>query len=154
MITQQHENEIPQRAQAPSPVKQHRGRVALFSILGVALPLIAGSMFWWPWGVPDFMDSQGVFITVVLAGVVSVTVGAFLLCFAFSAMWVAVFAGVAWIVGEFLGLLVRTLVEGGSSQLLTWEPFWSVQGSLILVALVPLLFCMAFGAAVASRWMD
>jgi hypothetical protein len=154
MITQEHENEIQQRAQAPYPVKQHRWRVALFSNLGVALPLVAGSMFWWPWGVPDFMDSQGVFITVVLAGVVSVTVGAFLLCFAFRAMWVAVFAGVAWIVGEFLCLLVRTLVVSGWPALQTWDPFWSVQVGIVGLALVPLLFCMAFGAAVASRWMD
>jgi len=41
MITQQHENEIQQKAQAPSPVKELRWLVVLMSILGVALPLVS-----------------------------------------------------------------------------------------------------------------
>jgi predicted anti-sigma-YlaC factor YlaD len=144
MITQQHENEIQQKAQAPSPVKEQRWRVALFSILGVALPLVAGSMVKWPWGgVPE----ESAFFTVILAIFVSVAVGAFLLCFAFRAWWVSVFAGVAWIVGEFLASVVRPLVEGGWPALQGQWNFWGEQEIYISLALAPLLLGMALGAA-------
>ncbi len=144
MITQQHENELQQRAQAPSPVKEHRWRVALFSILGVALPLVAGSMVKWPWGgVPE----ETAFFTVILAIIVSVAVGAFLLCFAFRAWWAAVFAGVAWFVGEFLACVVSPLVEGGWPALQGQWNFWEFQSMVISLALMPLLIGMALGAA-------
>jgi hypothetical protein len=146
MITQQHENEIQQKAQAPSPVKQHRWRVALFSILGVALPLVAGSMVSWPWGVGDIFDAEWVLNTVVLATIVSAFVGAFLLCFAFRVPWVAVFAAAAWIVGEFLAAVVRPLVEGGWPALQAQVHFWDVQGVIIPMALFPLLICAGIGA--------
>ena len=123
MITQQPAQKIQQQAQAPTAVKEPLWRVIVFSILGIALPLVAGSMVWWPWGVPDFFDSQWVLNLVILAALVSVAVGAFLLCYAFLAWWVAVFATVARIVGEFLSLVVRTMVEGSSIQLQAWDPF-------------------------------
>ncbi len=154
MITQQPEQEIQQKAQAPSPVKQHRWVVVLLSIIGVALPLVAGSMLYWPW-LSDFMDLQGVLTTEFLAAGVSMTVGAFLLCFAFRSWRVAVFAAVAWVVGEFLSSLVRTLVEGSSSLLLSWEFFWNGEIGLIVIAMVPLLLCVALGAAGAlalGKW--
>ncbi len=147
MITQQHEIEIQQRAQAPSPGQDYRWGVALFSIPGVALPLVAGTMVSWPWGVPDIFDAEWVFVTVGLAMILSVFFGACLLCFAFRAWWAAVFAGVAWIVGEFLAAVVRPLVEGGWPALQAQGYFWGGQGGLILLALVPLLLSMALGAA-------
>jgi hypothetical protein len=147
MITQQHAKKIQQQAQAPTTVKEPLWRVLLFSILGIALPLVAGSMVWWPWGVPDFVDSQWVLNLVILAALVSVAVGAFLLCFAFRLWWVAVFAAVGWIVGEFLSVLVRTLVEGNSSQLQAWDPFWSAQIGLIFMALMPLFLGLVIGAS-------
>jgi len=145
MITQQPAKKIQQQAQTPTAVKDPLWRVIVFCILGIALPLIAGSMVWWPWGVPDFVDSPWVLNLVIVAALVSVAVGAFLLCFAFRVWWAAVFAGVGWIVGEFLSVLVRTLVEGSSSQLLAWDPFWSVQIGLIFMALMPLFLGMAIG---------
>src|SRR5215469_2746837 len=108
MITQQPAKKIQQQAQVPTAVKEPLWRVIVFSILGTVLPLVAGSMVWWPWGVPDFFDSQWVFNLVIVAALVSVAVGAFLLCYAFRVWWVAVFAAVAWIIGEFLGVVVRT----------------------------------------------
>jgi hypothetical protein len=147
MITQQHGNEIQQRAQATFPVKEHLWRVALFSSIGVALPLVAGLMLWWPWGVPDIIDVQLVFYTIIVAEVVSVAVGAFLLCFEFDIWWFVVFAAVAWIIGEFLCSLERTLVESGWPFLQSWEPFWSGQVSFILVALMPLIVGMSFGGS-------
>ncbi len=137
-----------QQAQAPTAVKEPLWRVIVLSILGIALPLMAGSMVCWPWwGVPDFVDSQCVLNLVILAALVSAAIGAFLLCFVFRVWWVALFAGFGWIFGEFLSVLVRTLVEGGSSQLQTWDPFWSVQMGLIFMALMPLFLGMVIGAS-------
>ncbi len=147
MITQQHAKKILQQAQPPTAVKKPLWRVILFSILGIALPLVAGSMTWWPWGVPDFFDSPWVLNLVIMAALVSVAVGSFFLCFAFHVWWVAVFAAVAWIVGEFLSVLVGTLVEGSSSQLQAWDPFWPVQIGLIFMALMPLFLGMVIGAS-------
>jgi hypothetical protein len=147
VITQQPAKKIQQQAQAPTAVKEPLWRVIVFSILGTVLPLVAGSMVWWPWGVPDFFDSQWVFNLVIVAALVSVAVGAFLLCYAFRVWWVAVFAAVGWIIGEFLGMVVRTLVEGSSFQLQAWDPFWSVQIGLIFMALMPLFLGMVIGAS-------
>jgi hypothetical protein len=107
MITQQYAKKIQQQAQAPTAVKEPLWRVMVFCILGIALPLVAGSMVW----------------------------------------WVAVFAAVAWIVGEFLSLVVRRMVEGSSFHLQTWDPFWSVQIGLICMALMPLFLGMVIGAS-------
>ena len=146
MIAQQPAKKMPQQAQAPTAVKEPLWRVIVFCILGIALPLVAGSMVCWPWGVPDFVDSPWVLNLVILAALVSVAVGAFLLCFALRVWWVAVFAAVGWIVGEFLSVLVRTLVEGSSSQLQAWDPFWSVQFGLLFMVLMPLFLGMVIGA--------
>ncbi len=147
MITQQHE--IQQKAQAPTPVKEHLWIVVLFSILGVALPLAGG---WWvAWPLVDIFPTLEPPMSSLVAGVVlvvvPVTVGAFLLCFAFRAWWVALFAAVAWGVGEFLSWLVSRFVEGSSSQLLAWD---FLSGHLILIVLVavPTLIGMALGGAV------
>jgi hypothetical protein len=147
MITQQPAQKIQQQAQAPTTANEPLWRVILFSILGIELPLVAGSMVWWPWGVPDFVDSPWVLNLVILAAFVSVAVGAFLLCYAYRLWWVAVFAAVAWFVGECLSLVVRTLVEGSSFQLQAWDPFWSVQIGLICMAVMPLFLGAAIGAS-------
>ena len=135
-----------QQAQASTTGKEPLWKVLLFSLLGIALPLVAGSMVWWPWGVPDFFDSQWDLNLVILAALVSVAVASFLLCFAFRVWWVAVFAACAWIFGEFLSVLVRTLVEGNSFQLQAWDPFWSAQIGLIFMVLMPLFLGLVIGA--------
>ncbi len=147
MITQQPAQKIQQQAQAPTAVKEPLWRVIVFSILGSALPLVAGSMVWWSWGVPDFVDSPWVLNLVILMALVSVAVGAFLLCYIFRLWWVSVFAAGAWIIGEFLSVLVRTLVEGNSSQLQAWDPFWSAQIGLIFMVLMPLFLGLVMGAS-------
>ena len=149
MSTQQQEHEIPQKAQAPTPVKEHRWLVVLLSILGVAVPLIAG---WWlegPWPKLDIFPTNDWFLPMVVMVVVPVAVGAFLLCFAFRAWWVAVFAGLAWYVGEVLGAAVVTIVEGRTSELLAWG-FWSLYiGTIGSIAVLPILIGMALGVGIA-----
>ena len=90
MITQQHEKKVQQQAQASNVVNEPLWRVIVFSILGIVLPMAAGSMIWWPWGVPNFFDSQWVLNLIILAAFMSVAVGAFLLCFAFRVWWASV----------------------------------------------------------------
>jgi hypothetical protein len=150
MITQQHENEIQQRAQAPSPAKQHRGRVALFSILGVALPLVAGSMVWWPWGVPDIFDAGWVLSTVVVATALLALVGAFWL----RSAWALLLVPVAWIAGEILGAVVRPLAEGGWSALQTQLHFWDIQSTLIPMGVAFVFIWTAIGTALAMWVKD
>ena len=145
MITQQHENEIQQKAQEPSPVKQHRWRVALFSILGVLLPLVAGLIIRWPLWIDSLVEGL---LVISFSAFVSVAVGALLLNFAFRVWWVAVFAGGAWIVGELMGAAIRPLVEGGWPALQAYSFYWSDQKAFIIIAFVPLLLGMAVGRAV------
>ncbi len=155
MITQQHEHEIQQKAQAPSLMMEHRWIVVLFSFMGVVLPLVAGSMLWWPWGVSNVTDSPGVLITIVLAAIVSVMAGAFLLSFAFCHWWVGMFAALAWVVGEFLSWLVRALVEGGWLETqATLGAFWLDQIGLILFAVLPLFVCAVVGGLGAMVVLD
>jgi predicted anti-sigma-YlaC factor YlaD len=163
MITQKHE-EMQQGEHISSPVEEkhtttsreerslqalpslRRWVAVLLSILGIAMPLVAGSMVSWPWGVGDVFDSEWVFNTVVLSMAVFVAIGAFLLSWVYRAWWVALLAPLAWVVGEFLGAVVRPLVEGGWPALQAQQHFWDAQGVVIPMALVPLLLCAGFGA--------
>jgi len=148
MITQQPENEIQQKASVPSLVMERRWVVALFSFMGIVLPLVAGLILSWPWNLEDLV----VLLTLLLAAFVSVAVGASLLCFAFGTWWTAVFAGGAWLVGEFLGALQRQLVESGWPALQTWQPFWSGQVNSLSLELVLLLLAMMPGV-VCGLWL-
>jgi hypothetical protein len=97
MFMSEHDEEIQPRAQPASPVEEKQAAAStekksqpipaspqrwiqvLLLILGVALPVVAGSMVWWPWGVPDIFDSEWVLWTVVLGTCLLVFVGAALL---------------------------------------------------------------------------
>ena len=115
------------------------------SILGVALPLVAGSMLWWPWGVPDIFDAVWVFTTVVLGMVLSVIVGAFLL----RSAWALLIAPVAWIGGEMLAAVLRPLVEGGwpALQAASENHLWDAEFTLLSLAVTPLILCTLLGTA-------
>jgi hypothetical protein len=144
MITQQHNNGIKQKAQAPSSVKEHRWIVVLCSILGVALPMVGGWWVEWPLIEVNFPTNEWTLPILVLV-VLPVAVGAFLFCFAFRAWWVAVFAGVAWYISNILTYVVHLLVIGAWSGL---QNFLDGEG-VILLAVVPILIGMALGAACA-----
>lgn len=146
MITQEQENKLQQRAQTPPPVKGHRWRDRLLSILAVTLPLVAGSMVSWPWGVPDIFDAEWVFYTVVVATSLMALVGAFLL----RPPWALVIVLVAWMGGEFLGAVVRPLVEGGWPALQAELHFWDVQRTIIPMGASFVFIWTAFGTAL--RW--
>jgi hypothetical protein len=163
MIPQVYADKIPGEAQAPTPVENkqtvtplvaaseptpaspRRWRDRLISILGVALPLVAGSMIWWPWGVPDIFDAAWVFTTVVLGMVLSVIVGAFLL----RSAWAILIAPVAWIAGEILAAVLRPLVQGGwpALQAASENHLWDAELMLLSLAITPLILCTLLGTA-------
>ena len=166
MITQKHEEEIQQSAQPASPVEEKQTATSiekkskpipaspqrwiqvLLPILGVALPLVAGSMISWPWGVGDIFDAEWVLWTVVVATCLLVFIGATLL----RSQWALLIVPVAWIGGEFLGDVVRPLVEGGGPALQAETHFWDVQGTIIPFGLLPVIPCTLFGTALGT-WL-
>jgi len=131
-----------------TPTLLQRWILVLLCILGVAMPLVAGSMVCWPLGWPFGVEIS--IETTLLMMAVLATVGAFLLGFAFRAWWAALLVPIAWIVGDFLGSVVRRLVDG------EWpfgnEHFWNVQSGFILVALVPLIILGIIGVAGGIRF--
>jgi len=134
--------EVPSK---PTPASPRRWRDRLMSILGVVLPLVAGSMIWWSWGVPDIFDAAWVFTTVVLGMVLSVIVGAFLL----RSAWALLIAPVAWIAGEILAAVLRPLVQGGwpALQAASENHLWDAEFTLLTLAVTPLILCTLLGTA-------
>jgi hypothetical protein len=132
----------------PTPASPRPWRGMLRSILGVVLPLVAGSMIWWPWGVPDIFDAAWVLYTVILGTVLLVFVGAFLL----RSPWALLIVPVAWIGGEFLGAVLGPLVEGGWPTLQAQIHFWDAQGTIIPLGLLPIILCMLFGTGL-GMWL-
>lgn len=133
-------------AQSPQPAPPSRRRGSARLLLGVALPLVAGSMVWWPWGVPDIFDSGEVLLTVVLSMVLGTAIGAWLLGLRLPGAWGALLAPLAWIVGEVLAAVFVPLLEGGWPALQAQEHFWDAQAVIIQLALLPLLVCAGVGA--------
>lgn len=115
--------------QRQTPTSLQRWILVLLCILGVAMPLVAGSMVCLPWGWP-FGPNLSLYATLLMMAVLA-AVGAFLLGFAFRAWWAALLVPVAWIVGDFLGAVVRRLVDG------EWpfgnEHFWEAQSGILLL---------------------
>ena len=142
MITQQHENEKQQKAQAPSPMKEHRWLVVLCSILGVALPMVGGWWAEWPLIEVNIFPTNDWTLPILVLVVLPVAIGAFLFCFAFRTWWVAVFAGVAWYISNILITAVHQYVLAGYTVLA------GVEG-IIMLTLIPILFSMILGAACA-----
>jgi len=163
MIRHVHDDRLPVEAQAPTlvenkqtgtpleerseptPASHRRWRDMLMTILGVALPLVAGSMIWWHWGVPDIFDAPWVFTTVVLGMALSVIVGAFLL----RSAWALLIAPVAWIGGEILAAVLRPLLEGGwpALQAASENHLWNAELTLLSLAVTPLILCTLLGTA-------
>jgi hypothetical protein len=159
MIPQMHDDKIQGEKQVPSPVENkqmatpfekrseptpaspRRWISVLLSILGGALPMIAGSMVWWPWGVPDIFDAGWVFGTVALGTCLMVFVGAALL----RSPWALLVVPVAWIAGEFLGVILRLLVEGGWPALQAEVHLWDAQSVIIPLGLLLVIPCMLLG---------
>jgi hypothetical protein len=144
MSTQQHDNEIQQKAQASAPVKEHRWIVVLCSILGVALPMVGGWWAQWPLIELNFPANDWTLPILVLV-VLPVAIGAFLLSFAFRTWWVAVFAGVAWYISYILITAVHQYVLSG------WAVLHGLNGvdGVIAITLIPILISMILGAACA-----
>lgn len=167
MIPQKHADEMQQRTQTPSPVddKQkkttpiapqsrpapplhRRWRQVLLPILSVALPMIAGSMISWPWGVGDILDSFWVFWTVFLGTCLMVFVGATWL----RSPWALLIVPVAWVVGEILGAALFPFIQGGWPALHAEIHFWDAQGTIIPFGLLIVVLFTLFGTALGT-WL-
>jgi len=166
MIPQMHDDKIQGEEQLSSPLEEtqtgapleeqqrqtptslQRWISVLLCILGVAMPLVAGSMVCLSWGWP-FGPDLSLYATLLMMAVLA-AVGAFLLGFVFRARWAAWLVPVAWIVGDFLGAVVRRLVDG------EWpfgnEHFLAAQsGDVVLFG--SLMIILGFiGVAVGSRF--
>ena len=165
MITQKHDDDMQQGEQRVSSVVEKQttasseGRskqappslprwiAVLFSIFGIVLPLVAGSMANWPWGAEE-LDNGTVLYTFLLAMGVSVVVGVVLLYYAFRARWACWLAPLAWLVGEFVyGVIDHYALHWQQMGPGVGEHFWSFQSGFLLW-LIPLLICMGIGVAI------
>lgn len=146
MITHEHENGKQQKAQALTPVREHLWLVVLCSILGVALPMVAGWWVEWPLIEVNIFPTNDWTLPILVMVVLPVTIGAFLFCFAFRTWWVAVFAGVAWFMSFILITAVHQYVLGGWAFL---AGFWQGVSGMITLPGMPILIGMVIGAACA-----
>jgi hypothetical protein len=123
----------PQEPSQPLPAAFERPRRTFQVLLGVALPLVAGTLVWgipWLWGTPDIFDAAGPFLTVFGATALLTFVGAALL----RSWWALVVVPAAWAIGEMLGTVVRYALLPGDwaqSDLLWWQHFWKVTATLV-----------------------
>jgi hypothetical protein len=125
-IEEKHTMTASEERSQQTPTLLQRWISVLLCILGVAMPLVAGSMVCWPLGWPFGVELSLNLILLMMA--VLATVGAFLLGFAFRAWWAALLVPVAWIVGDFLGSVVRRFVDGWWP--FTNEHFWDAQSGM------------------------
>lgn len=133
-------NEKPSQEVSAPP---RSGKRLFVMALGVALPLIAGTMVWWPWGVGDMFDSGWVLFTVAVAGGVLAFAGALLL----RTPWALLIVPAVWAVGEMLGLGVATLAAGGD-----WEHFWDTTLMIVWLVILPLALCAGLGSLL-GKWL-
>lgn len=139
-----------QQTSTPSPKSSptasgpyHRSERIVSLLVGLALPLLAGTMVWWPWGVPDIFDSGTALLVVAISSLALSLLGAFV----FRSMWAVLVVPCAWVVGQIVGLVVATLVQGA-----TFEYFWSTTAVLTGLAMWPLAVCGGVGAMVGKWW--
>lgn len=134
------------RRQPASPVGGRGSRVFLW-ILGIAAPILAGTMVWWVpslWGQADLFDNGTPFYVVAVATIVSAIVGGALL----RSWWALVIVPVAWILGEGAAALYVVL----TTSIFDWTLFWQSRLILIILAAAPLVVGAGLGA-LFSRWL-
>lgn len=133
-----------QRAVTP----QNR-RQLLLSMLGGALPFLAGTMVWWIpalWGRADIFDAPTPLYIVIIATLVLAFAGAALL----RTSWALLIVPVAWAVGQALTLLVISMSrEGGVS----WEIIWRSTSVLVSLAALPLVIAAGLGI-LFRQWLE
>ena len=138
----------------PAPASPRRWIGVLLTILGIVLPIAGGFLMGWPWW-DEEVGQNMVYATMFYVGeALSVCIGASLLRSWFAVLIVPF----AWLVGEVMGAVLHTLVEGGWPALqaaLESGFIWIAQGWIEFVAL-PITLCAALGAVVGvllSKWL-
>jgi hypothetical protein len=161
MIPQMHDDKIQGEEQLPSPLEEkqkqtpislQRWIAVLLCILGIAMPLVAGSIAGLLSGVT--LGEIYLYATLLVIPILA-AVGAFLLGFVFRAWWAAWLVPVAWIVGDFLGIVVHRLLYGELPFGI--EHFWEAHSGFLLLfgsLMIILGFIgVAFGIRF-RRWWD
>lgn len=137
----------------PSPAtSQRQGRTRL-PLLGVALPAVAGSMFWlvpMPW-TPSGLFAAIPFAIVAAAIIVLTFAGGALL----HSWWALLAVPIAWVLGEALtSVVVSTALYGFGWLIDTFNGalFWPLTGLIIVLELVPVLACASLGV-IYGKWL-
>ncbi len=115
--------------------------------LGIALPLVAGTAFWW---VPSLMGYADVMDDPTTGSVVlGLTVA---LAFAGGALlrswWALLIVPAAWLVGQ---ALTQVFMSLGTANL-DWSALLPMSGSILLLVGLPLLFSAGLGVLV-GQWL-
>lgn len=134
------------RRQPASPVGGRGSRVFQW-ILGIAAPILAGTMIWWVpafWGQADLFDNATPLYVVTIATFLFAIVGAALL----RSWWSLLIVPVAWILGEAMAALFVTLTTSSFD----WTIYWQSRVTLIILAAAPLVVGAGLGA-LFSRWL-
>lgn len=109
-------------------------------ILGVGLPLVAGTMFWWIPALRGYADVMDDFTTGAI--VLGVTMAlSFVAATALRSGWALLIVPAAWVVGETVTALIMSL---GASNV-DWEGFLPLLVGVIFYALPPLLIAAGLG---------
>ncbi len=115
-------------------------------IVGIVLPLVAGTTLWWIpslFGYADIMDNPTVGYTVFGITIVLVFAGAAVL----RSWWALLIVPAAWLVGDILGSLVTWLATAS----VNWV-FVPLSGGLILYLGLPVVIAAGLGV-LFGQWL-
>ncbi len=131
--------------QSALPIETQQSRILRW-IVGVVLPMVAGTTLWWIpslFGYADIMDSPTVGYTVIGVTVVLAFAGAAVL----RSWWALLIVPAAWLVGEILAALVMGLATSSMNWGILLLP-----GGLILFVGLPVLISAGLGA-LFGQWL-
>jgi hypothetical protein len=137
----------------PSPATSQRQRQTRLPLLGIALPAVAGSLFWL---VPMLWSPSGFFafipFAIIAAAIIALTfMGGVLL----HSWWALLAVPAAWVLGETLtSVAVSTALYGVGWLTDTFNGalFWPLTGLVIALEAAPVLACASLGV-LYSKWL-
>lgn len=132
--------------QPSAPLSETQQSRILRRIVGVVLPLVAGTALWWIpslFGYADIMDNPTVGYTVIGVTIALAFAGAAVL----RSWWALLIVPAAWLVGEILAALVTGLATAS----VNWV-FLPLSGGLILYVGLPVVISAGLGV-LFGQWL-